>query len=109
MKRELSIIFPVHNLEHEVSQRLHRLLEFTGDLTVNFEIIVIDDYSSDQTAEIIAELANSYPQIVLMQNYFEKGFLKSIEKVLSRATCRGKHKRVYCVVTSRLLPTHCCG
>ena len=79
MQPQLSIILPVQNLANSVSLRIQRLLEFSGDLTKNFEILVVDDFSSDQTGEIVTEMARSYPQIRLIQNYCEKGFAKSIE------------------------------
>jgi len=52
----VSIIVPARNEEHDIEQTLLRLLALDYD---NYEVIAVDDRSSDRTGEIIARLARS--------------------------------------------------
>ena len=59
---KLSIIVPAYNVEKYISRCLNSLVE--QDLaTDEYEIIVINDGSSDKTSEIVAEYARKYVQI----------------------------------------------
>ena len=62
----LSIILPVRNAEATLAEQVHHLLDMLPDLTSTFEILVVDDCSSDHTAEIAQELAREYPQLRLV-------------------------------------------
>lgn len=58
----LSIIIPCHNAENYIGKALHSLqIEKNSD----YEIIVIDDASSDQSYEIVKSLASQDPRIRL--------------------------------------------
>jgi len=52
----VSIIVPARNEEDDIEQTLLRLLALDYD---NYEVIAVDDRSSDRTGEIIARLARS--------------------------------------------------
>ena len=63
MNDSLSIIVPVRNAEAALNRQVHRLLELLPELTHEFEIIVVDDDSTDHTADVARELAREYPQV----------------------------------------------
>jgi glycosyltransferase involved in cell wall biosynthesis len=52
----VSVIVPARNEEHDIEQTLRRLLALEYD---NYEVIAVDDRSSDRTGEIISHLASS--------------------------------------------------
>ncbi|MDX1946858.1 MAG: glycosyltransferase family 2 protein [Pirellulaceae bacterium] len=66
MNHPLSIIVPVRNAESFLADQVAHLLDVLPDLTSKFEIVVIDDASSDQTVELVRELACQYPQLRLI-------------------------------------------
>lgn len=63
MSRSLSLILPVRNAEHQLAGAVARVLEILPDITRSFEILIIDQGSTDHTLEIAEELATEYPQI----------------------------------------------
>jgi glycosyltransferase involved in cell wall biosynthesis len=60
----VSAIVPAYNAELFVEQTLRSLLAQTYE---NFEIIVVDDGSTDRTADRVESLARKHPQIRLVQ------------------------------------------
>lgn len=63
VSRSLSLILPVRNAEHQLAGAVARVLDILPDITRSFEILIIDQGSSDQTLEIAEDLATEYPQI----------------------------------------------
>lgn len=75
-----SIIIPAHNEEEVISKTI---LAFQGQPDKNFELIVIDDHSTDKTASIVEELAKKYPNLRLVANDKDKGFAAALRKGFS--------------------------
>jgi glycosyltransferase involved in cell wall biosynthesis len=81
----LSIILPVRDAERTLSEQVHELLEVLPDLTSRFEVLVIDDASRDQTPEIAAELARTYPQLRLIRHSQPLGLDLAVQTGIGRA------------------------
>ncbi len=64
--RKLSIVIPVFNEEKTLSRLLTAIEEV--DLSLEKEIILVDDYSSDGSREILARYKNKYKVIFLDKN-----------------------------------------
>lgn len=64
MKPEVSIIFPVFNEEKRVLKNLINSHSFMELLNIPYEIIVVDDGSRDDTAQIIKQLIKDKTAIV---------------------------------------------
>ena len=62
-KPYVSILIPAHNEESVISNTVENILKLDYP---NFEIIVIDDRSSDNTASVITELAKNYDNVFAM-------------------------------------------
>ena len=63
MENSLSIVVPVFNAESWLGTHVRQLLEVLPDLTANFELLIVDDASTDQTEEVAADLTRMYPQV----------------------------------------------
>ncbi|MEX2176050.1 MAG: glycosyltransferase family 2 protein [Pirellulaceae bacterium] len=73
MNDSLSIIVPIRNGEQTLAGQVARLLDVLPDLTGRFEILVVDDASTDQTIDLVRELAAQYPQIRLIRHREPRG------------------------------------
>ncbi len=73
MKPSLSVILPVRNREATIAASLGRLVEVLPDLTPRWEIVVMDDGSTDATPEVATEFARAYPQIVVEHSTAPRG------------------------------------
>jgi hypothetical protein len=68
LERSLSILLPVRDDQSTLSATVHRLLDVLADLPGRFELIVIDDGSTDATIEVADELAACYPQVTAVRH-----------------------------------------
>src|SRR5215470_2767519 len=59
----LSIFFPAYNDGGTIASMVIRAVKVAGELTRDFEVIIVDDGSADGTAGIADELARTYPQV----------------------------------------------
>jgi glycosyltransferase involved in cell wall biosynthesis len=69
---ELSIVVPLFNEEESLRLLVQRLLEALRPLARSFELVLVDDGSSDRTASVLRQLAATTPELVavlLRRNY----------------------------------------
>ena len=60
----LSVFFPAYNDAGTIASLVIRAMKVAGTLTSDFEVIVVNDGSSDETPKILDELARLYPDHV---------------------------------------------
>ena len=68
----LSVVIPLYNEEESLSMLVAQLLGSLRPLGEPFELVLVDDGSSDRTAELLQELSRSTPELVavlLRRNY----------------------------------------
>ena len=54
----LSLILPVRNAQYSLSRQINWLLEHAPELTSQFEILIVDDRSTDFTSDISRPVLN---------------------------------------------------
>lgn len=70
----LSISFPAYNEEANIGQAVQDALCVAARLTDDYEVIVVDDGSADQTAEAVRDLERQHPQVRLIEHEVNKGY-----------------------------------
>jgi glycosyltransferase involved in cell wall biosynthesis len=80
---KLSVIVPVYNLSAYVAECLISVLEQQTDF--DFEVIAVDDCSTDASYSIMEKIAQQYPQLVLLRNEENKGLAKTQKRLLETA------------------------
>ncbi|MDD4910409.1 MAG: glycosyltransferase family 2 protein [Candidatus Omnitrophica bacterium] len=68
----LSVVMPVYNEKDNIEECLERLNSVLTGLGSSFEVICVDDGSTDGTNEILSVLAKKYPYMRVLQ--FKKNF-----------------------------------
>jgi dolichyl-phosphate beta-glucosyltransferase len=65
--KNYSIIIPAYNEEQRIVSTIQSIAEYFQERKADYEIIVVDDGSSDKTAQVVRGLAQENPQIELIQ------------------------------------------
>jgi glycosyltransferase involved in cell wall biosynthesis len=73
VEQSLSVVLPVYNAEKTLSRQITKLLEVLPDITSDFEILVVDDGSTDHTEEVAFELSRYFPQLNVTRHNCRRG------------------------------------
>ena len=82
----LSVLVPLYNEEEFVGPIIERVLEASLPDGMHREVIVVDDGSSDGSAEIVAEMASRHPEIRLLRHDRNRGKGAAIRTAIEYAT-----------------------
>ena len=80
---KVSVLVPVYNLERFIEPCLESLL--TQAVDFDFEVIAIDDGSSDGSWALMQKLAAHYPQLRALQNPQNIGLARTQKRLLTEA------------------------
>ena len=72
----LSVIIPAHNEEENIGQVIEQAID---KIKIPFELILVNDHSTDKTAQIMASLADKFKNIILVENKFALGFANAVK------------------------------
>lgn len=77
---KINIVIPAHNEQDVISATIKSIEE---QLKLDYEIIVVNDHSSDNTVLILNELMGQYPNLRLINNDWDGGFGNALKKGFS--------------------------
>ena len=72
--RGISVVLPAHNEEAVLAVTLDKSVATLSEIAPDYEIIVVDDGSSDQTGSIAEEYAAANPHIRVVHNRPQRGY-----------------------------------
>ncbi|MDA1053808.1 MAG: glycosyltransferase family 2 protein [Planctomycetota bacterium] len=84
--KSISVVVPVHNAERNLAQRIGHLLEVLPDLVAKFEVLIVDDGSTDQTEDVALELSHRYPQVRVTRHPEQRGIEASAQTGAAHTT-----------------------
>jgi hypothetical protein len=84
VEQTISIIVPVHNVQHVLKERIAALIDIVSDLTTRFEICIVDDASTDTTWELSEDLAREYPQVRVVHDSRRRGLARAAEEEIRK-------------------------
>jgi glycosyltransferase involved in cell wall biosynthesis len=82
----LSVFFPAYNDAGTIASMVIQAVAIAGRLTPDFEVLVINDGSSDSTGAIAEELARTYPQVRVIHHPQNRGYGGALRTGFASAT-----------------------
>ena len=86
MHKSLSILLPVHNAQGTLARQITTLLDFLPEISTEFEILIVDDASTDSTEDVALDLARRFPQVRVLRQSQRLGHQRAIEAGLARTS-----------------------
>jgi glycosyltransferase involved in cell wall biosynthesis len=72
---DVSVLVPAYNEAESLPELAERLIAAMGSVTARFEILILDDGSTDATREVALQLAQRFPQLRVLS--FRRNYGKS--------------------------------
>lgn len=82
----ISVFFPAYNDEGTIASLVLAALETLEELTDDYEVIVVNDGSQDNTARILNRLEKSYPQVRAVHHPQNRGYGGALRTGFASAT-----------------------
>src|SRR4051795_7388022 len=82
----LSIFFPAYNDSGTIASLVIAARQTAARLTDDFEVIVVNDGSADATAQIVEELARTYPDVKVVHHAHNRGYGAALRSGFAAAT-----------------------
>jgi len=70
----VSVVIPAHNEAGSIEPTIHSVSQALEKEGISYEILVINDHSTDRTEERLHEILAHNPKLVYRNNYYPKGF-----------------------------------
>lgn len=80
--KKVSIVIPVYNGEKYLKETIESCEK---QIYKDYEIIVVDDCSTDESYKIVCELSQKYNNIKVYKNETNKGFIKTVNFAIKQA------------------------
>ncbi|HEX3735381.1 MAG TPA: glycosyltransferase family 2 protein [Solirubrobacterales bacterium] len=71
---KLSVVIPAHNEEGSVAETVENIVSTLSREDIDHDVLVIDDSSSDRTAEVMAAIAKRDPRVRCVPSHYQPGF-----------------------------------
>ena len=82
----LSVFFPAYNDSGTIASLVIAARQTAASLTSDFEVIVVNDGSADATAQIVDELARTYPEVRVVHHAANRGYGAALRSGFAAAT-----------------------
>lgn len=76
----LSVVIPAYNEVNKIGSTLDQITGFFKDSTINYEIIVVDDGSTDNTLSVLKSYKDSISNLKVIENVQNKGKGYSVKR-----------------------------
>ncbi len=82
----LTVFFPAYNDSATIASLVIAAVQTASRLTPDFEVLIVNDGSTDATASIAAELARLYPQVRVIDHGGNRGYGGALRSGFEAAT-----------------------
>jgi glycosyltransferase involved in cell wall biosynthesis len=84
-KPEITIFFPVYNDENTIANMTKKCIHVLTEVASNYEVIIINDGSPDNSGAVADEMANKYEYVRVIHHPKNKGYGAAIKSGLENA------------------------
>jgi len=82
LKPSVTVLLPIHNAQHRLEQQVAEILDVLPELTNRFELLIIDDGSTDDSFEVAHHLSVKYPQVSAVRHASQLGLAQAVRSGL---------------------------
>lgn len=72
--KELSVFFPAYNEEENIPRMVENALKVIPSFSESFEVIIVNDGSSDNTEEVARAFSEKYPNVRVVSHEKNRGY-----------------------------------
>ncbi|MCP4358960.1 MAG: glycosyltransferase family 2 protein [Chloroflexi bacterium] len=84
--KSLTVAMPAYNEVENIQSMIKDVVQVVGSLLTDYEIIVVDDGSQDDTAQVVKQMSQIVPQVRLVQHEVNCGYGTAVWSGLTQAT-----------------------
>jgi len=84
--KSLSVFFPCYNEEANIQRVVDSAIELLNSLNIDYEIIIVDDGSRDNTGKIADKLASENKKIKVVHHWPNKGYGAALQSGFKAST-----------------------
>src|SRR5947209_11654207 len=71
---KFSVVIPAHNEEGSIEPTARGIVEVFEREEIDYEILVVDDASTDRTATVVARISENNPRVRCVRSPYRNGF-----------------------------------
>lgn len=83
---DISVVLPCFNEEENIERTVREVLTWLNEEKIEGKVIVVDDGSSDRSAEILQLLSHEDPRVFIVTHQKNKGYGLAVRSGLDAAT-----------------------
>lgn len=83
----VSVVLPAYNESHRLPQTLTSIRPYLDSRFEEYQVLVVDDGSTDSTAEIVRTVADAWPNLILLQQPRNIGKGAAVRRGCLEAAC----------------------
>ena len=87
MSQSLCVVLPVRNAQSTLSGSAQAVLDALSELTGAFELLILDNGSTDATSDVAQEMADRFPQVRLARHGAVAGMAGVVRTTLAQTRC----------------------
>ena len=84
----ISVVLPAHNEAENISATIESCLSYLKNNVSDYEVIVVNDGSIDDTQQIVQELQSTNSKVILVNHTENKGYGSALRSGFDKASCK---------------------
>ena len=83
----LSVVLPAHNEAENISTTVENCITYLKEKVLDYEVVVVNDGSTDDTKDIVENIISGDPKVVLVDHPVNKGYGAALRSGFDAASC----------------------